>query len=135
VTIRRLRVHPFGFFADKEVPFLPGLNVVLGPNEAGKSTLFFAIKNSLLRTGLTKKEFMRFLARFLPSGGGDTLRVDLEFQTDGGTYLLTRRWGPKPGSELTLPGGGSLTEEDAVGAMGTGSGSTSGSPRMGPMRI
>jgi len=35
VIVRRLRVHPFGFFADREITFQPGLNVILGPNEAG----------------------------------------------------------------------------------------------------
>ncbi len=116
MIVRRLRVSPFGFFADREVRFLPGLNVVVGPNEAGKSTLFHAIRSSLLRTKMPRNKFAQLLERFLPAGGGDTLRVELEFEAQGGAYLLRRKWGPHPASELTLPGGGSLTDEDAVSA-------------------
>ena len=54
MIVTRLRVHPFGFFSDREIGFAPGLNVVLGPNEAGKSTIFSAIRSSLLRTRLKK---------------------------------------------------------------------------------
>lgn len=114
MILTRLRVNPFGFFADREVRFSPGLNVILGPNEAGKSTLFGAMKSVLLRTALKKPEFKKYLDRYLPVSGGDTLKVELEFQAEGGSYTLARRWGPHPASELTLPEGGSLTDDDAV---------------------
>jgi len=40
------------------VDFLPGLNVVLGPNEAGKSTLFHAVRHVLfVPAKLRKPEF------------------------------------------------------------------------------
>ena len=51
MILRRLRVHPFGRFADREVTFGPSLTVVLGPNEAGKSTLLSAVKNALFEPG------------------------------------------------------------------------------------
>ena len=38
--LERIRIDAFGRFADKTVgPFSPGLNVVFGRNEAGKSTM------------------------------------------------------------------------------------------------
>jgi DNA repair protein SbcC/Rad50 len=116
VILRRLRVHPFGFFADRDLRFSPGLNVVLGPNEAGKSTLFGAVKSSFLKTRLTRPQFQQYIARYVPVTGGDVVRVELEFDAAGGTWILRRCWGPSPASELMLPGGGSLMDEEAITA-------------------
>ena len=114
MIVQRLRVNPFGFFADREVQFASGLNVIVGPNEAGKSTLFSALRSSLLRTKLQKIEFSRHIERFLPAAGGDAVRVELQFAVDESVYVLRRRWGPQPASEMVLPTGGSLSDDDAI---------------------
>ena len=114
MIITGLRLHPFAFFADKRVAFGPGLNVVIGPNEAGKSTLFNAARSALLRTRLRKPEFEKNLGKFLPAGGGDTLRVEMEFESGAGKHILKRTWGPRPSSELVLPGGGALTDDEKI---------------------
>ncbi|MGA2480622.1 MAG: AAA family ATPase [Spirochaetia bacterium] len=116
MILRRLRLHPFGFFADRQVSFAPGLNIVLGPNEAGKSTLFAAVKSSFLRTKLSKPKLEQHIGRYMPISGGDVVRVELELQAAGGTWLLRRRWGASPASELVLPAGGSLVDDDAISA-------------------
>ena len=57
MILRRLQLHPFAGSADREVRFEPGLNVILGPNEAGKSTLRRALRQALLvSTKLSKRE-------------------------------------------------------------------------------
>ncbi len=114
MIVTRLRLHPFGFFSDKEIRFLPGLNVVLGPNEAGKSTLFSAVRSSLLRTRLKKPEFDKLMARYLPASGGDMARLELEFTTAEGTWVIKRQWGAGAQSELLLPGGGVLADEEKI---------------------
>ncbi len=114
MIVSRLRVHPFGFFSDKEVVFTPGLNVVAGPNEAGKSTLFSAIRSSLLRTKLRKPEFDKLIGRHLPAGGGDVARLELEFVTGEGRWVLKRQWGAGARSELLLPSGGTLVDDEAI---------------------
>ena len=114
MIVRRVRVHPFGGFEDREVAFSPGLNVVLGPNEAGKSTLFNAVKCSFLRTKLTKQKFAQFIEKFLPAGGGDIVRLELEFTAAEATWVLKRRWGQAPASELTRQGSGTLGDDDAI---------------------
>ena len=113
MIVSRLRVHPFGFFSDKEVVFTPGLNVVAGPNEAGKSTLFSAIRSSLLRTKLRKPEFDKLIGRHLPAGGGDVARLELEFVTGEGRWVLKRQWGAGARSELLLPSG-TLVDDEAI---------------------
>ncbi len=45
MIIERLRLQRFGRFVDRDFEFRPGLNVVYGPNEAGKST----IRESIVR--------------------------------------------------------------------------------------
>ena len=117
MIVTRLRVHPFGFFSDREIRFTPGLNVVLGPNEAGKSTIFSAIRSSLLRTRLRKPEFDKLMARHLPAGGGDMARLELEFTTSEGRWALRRQWGAGAGSELRLPGGGVLADDERIREM------------------
>ena len=47
MRLRSLRIDGFGRLADRTFEFGPGLNVVAGPNEAGKSTLAAAIVAAL----------------------------------------------------------------------------------------
>jgi recombinational DNA repair ATPase RecF len=59
VKLRSLRVDGFGRLADRTFEFGPGLNVVVGPNEAGKSTLAAAIVASLYGLGRGEKDRWR----------------------------------------------------------------------------
>ena len=43
MIISTLKVNPFAGIKEREIAFEPKLNVILGPNEAGKSTLLNAI--------------------------------------------------------------------------------------------
>ena len=54
------------------------------------------------------------MARFLPVGGGDTLEAELEFQIGTGRFVLRRSWGSRPASQLLLPGGSTLNDEDTI---------------------
>ena len=47
MRLRSLRIDGFGRLADRTFEFGPGLNVVVGPNEAGKSTLAAALVAAL----------------------------------------------------------------------------------------
>jgi DNA repair exonuclease SbcCD ATPase subunit len=59
MRIRTLRVDGFGRLADRTFAFGPGLNVVVGPNEAGKSTLAAAIVAALYGLQRGEKERWR----------------------------------------------------------------------------
>ena len=41
----KIRLHPFAGLTDLTLEFAPGLNTVVGENEAGKSTVFRALEN------------------------------------------------------------------------------------------
>ncbi len=114
MKIKRVKLQPFGGIIRREVAFSPGLNVVLGPNEAGKSTIFHAIQKVFFtRTRLRKPQFAREMERFIPVGG-DTCRVELDFEVAGQAYRLERSWGSEAASRLILADGVQLTDEEEI---------------------
>lgn len=116
MRLHSLRLHPFGRFSDQTVSFAPGLNVVLGPNEAGKSTLFRAVRTVLFEPSrLGKLRLNEIAGQLFPVGGGDHAAVEAILEARDGRYALRRRWGASPSAELTLPGGASVSEERTIG--------------------
>lgn len=113
MILKTLSIDVFAGLSSREFSFEPGLNVVLGPNEAGKSTLFRAVALALTTPSrLGKRDADRILARYLPVSGGDTIAVELSFDHDGRTYRLARRWGGSPATRLELPDGGLITSDE-----------------------
>ncbi|HEY5520362.1 MAG TPA: ATP-binding protein, partial [Candidatus Limnocylindrales bacterium] len=49
MNITRLRLKDFRRHAQLDIEFKPGLNIVRGPNEAGKSTIQRALEMGLFR--------------------------------------------------------------------------------------
>ena len=49
MRIRRLQIKDFRRYRDLDIDFAPGLTVVRGPNEAGKSTIQRAIELAITR--------------------------------------------------------------------------------------
>ena len=68
-----VRAHPFGPFDDRTLVLAPGLNVVYGPNEAGKSSWHAALYAGLCgmrrRKGALSAEDRRFRDRHRPWDG------------------------------------------------------------------
>ena len=115
VKLQQLEIKSFGALSNKLVSFSPDLTVILGPNEAGKSTLFFALDHVLLTpSNLTETEKKRRLVSFFPAGGGDSIHASLRFTHAGGDYALMRQWGNNPLSELTLPDGSLVSEDGKI---------------------
>jgi exonuclease SbcC len=98
-----------------ELDFSEGVNVILGPNEAGKTTIFHAIEHSLFTpTSLPPGKFNDEMGRFLPAGGGDTVRVEVQLMEGDTLYLLQRSWGKSKGSILTQPDGSIISDEEEI---------------------
>lgn len=115
MIIKRIKIDPFGGLSGRELEFQSELNVIVGPNEAGKSTIFNAIQKVLLiPVQLYKKDFEREIERFLPIGGGDTVHVELHFDHDKKPYILKKTWGGTRSAELKLPGGSVITNDDTI---------------------
>jgi len=60
VIVNRLWIRTFGALAGQTVELHEGMNVVVGLNEAGKSTIFRALAHTLLTpTDIDKRRFDR----------------------------------------------------------------------------
>jgi len=121
MKIKSIQLKPFAGISDKKIEFCPGLTVILGPNEAGKSTLLNALKSVLFtEVELTKVRFERLMKEYMPVKGGDTIRVYLEFRAEGKDYFLEKIWKPggrKGSSILKSPDQGEFTIEEEVSRM------------------
>lgn len=71
MILRRIELRHFGRFGEVDFTFRPGLNLVAGPNEAGKTTLMEAIPAVLF--GVRQKE------RYRPWGRQGSCGAALEF--------------------------------------------------------
>lgn len=117
MILSTLHVTSFAALASVSIELEPGLNIILGPNEAGKSTLFRALQHLLLTpVNLNKRSFQERIRPLLPVGGGDTVSCALEFRAGTERFRLEKSWGASPAAELALPDGSRVTEAEAVEA-------------------
>ncbi len=93
MRLHRLKVTNFAGIGEADIAFGPGLNVLFGPNDLGKSSLADAIRLALLLPfGSTDSD------PYIPwAGGGDPV-VHLTFATDEQRYWRVRKQFGKGGS-------------------------------------
>jgi exonuclease SbcC len=115
MILKHVAIESFGGVAGKKLDLKEGLNIVLGPNESGKSTIFNALSHCLFTTSkLTAAQFKKQMQRFVPIAGGDTISVSIDFECDGRPYTLNRRWGATKASSLTLPEGSMISDPTKI---------------------
>jgi exonuclease SbcC len=117
MILNKLILCPFAGFTNREVEFKKGLNVILGANEAGKSTLVNAIKASLFEpTNLGKRDLEKFAHAYFPKGNADQAKIILDFNAGKSQYTLEKTWGVGKSSKLTSSEGDSINDEASVQA-------------------
>lgn len=94
VIIRNCRLH-----SELRHTFSPGLNLIAGPNETGKSTLVEAMHRGLFLRAKGSAEAHRALA---PLGGGIP-EVELGIEAGGRRYVLRKRYSRSTGSTILAP--------------------------------
>ena len=112
MKLRRLAVNQFKRFTEpKQLGELgDSLNLVVGPNELGKSTLLDALRAVL---------FERYSSKALPirelqnDRSGAAPVVELVFEVNGARFTLTKRFVKNPYARLRCPDG-TLLEADAA---------------------
>jgi len=115
MIISRITLSPFAGIPHLDLSFSDGLNVILGANETGKSTVFHALYNVIFTEAkLTPGRFKKLMNRFLPVGSGDTIAVELHFKHNNTVHCLKRKWGPAAGAELKLPNGNIISDESTI---------------------
>ncbi len=104
MKISRVDVRAFGSLSDCSLDFFPGMNVIVGDNETGKSTVYRALAHTLLtRTDLDKRRLSKELGPFFPRPDGNAIECTLEL--DDGACVLRRRWGADAQEEFKTPDG------------------------------
>lgn len=115
MIIRKIKLEPFAGSAARTYSFNDGLNVLLGPNESGKSTFVNALKAILfINTDLTPSKFKTLMTDYLPITGGDTIHVAAELLYDNTIYTLEKYWGATRSVKLHLNGGTVFTSPDDI---------------------
>lgn len=94
VSMKNFRKH-----RSATLQFGPGLTVVRGGNEAGKSTGYEAIAYALFGVGALRTPLDKAVTWGEPV---NSLKVDLDLTVDHVTYVVTRS---KSGAEVNYPGG------------------------------
>jgi energy-coupling factor transporter ATP-binding protein EcfA2 len=92
----------------------PGLNVIAGDNEAGKSTLLAAMRAALFErhrvTGQVIEEMLPYGRQVRPT-------VEMDFSLDGSDYRLLKAFGSRPEARLVGAGGTEWTGDEADDAL------------------
>lgn len=125
MKICALRVASCGRF-DSPVAiegFSGGLDVMVGPNELGKSTLLRALKAALFERHTTRKAEIEALR---PYGGGAPL-IEVDFEIAGRRWRLRKQFLAERTAELAALGGGSVArgadaESELERLLGVGNG-------------
>ena len=97
MILRRLLVRRFLGFPDASFAFAPGINVVVGSNEAGKSTLRAAIRTALYGNPATTSPARR--DEFRTWGADAPPELVLEFEVGGKGFTLSKDFA---GRKVTL---------------------------------
>jgi len=115
MILSRITLSPFAGIPHLDLNFTDGLNVILGANEAGKSTVFHSLYHVIFTEAkLTPGRFKKLMNRFIPLGGGDTIAVELEFKHKNADHFLKRKWGPAAEAQLKLPNGNIISDESTI---------------------
>jgi hypothetical protein len=87
MRIERIALDNFLVFREAAVELAPGLNVVLSPNEGGKSSLFRGIAAGFYANASTQKSDILALTRW---GSAERFRIEIDFLLGGVSYRLVR---------------------------------------------
>lgn len=87
-----------------------GLNIIVGPNEMGKSTLLDALRAALFEKYSSKAQPITALQNVRNQAGPV---VELAFEVDDGTYRIRKRFVKKPYAHLFCPDGRRLEGDEA----------------------
>jgi DNA repair exonuclease SbcCD ATPase subunit len=97
MRLLRLQVADFGAVERADIELGPGLNVLYGPNDLGKSTLAAALRAVLLLPHASSAA-----TRFAPWHSGRSPTVTLSFEVEGRVWRVTKSWGRGSGGSSLL---------------------------------
>ena len=106
MKIQSFSTEQFAGVVDKEISFSEGINVILGNNESGKSTIVNAMYHALTTPVAPKKTTKKPSADFQKSGsfstnGANTINANIKLNTADDEYLIKKVW-DLSGDETTI---------------------------------
>lgn len=87
MKIKKLKIDKYKKFKGLELNFKPGINVIVGKNEAGKSTVVKAIMDSLFLNPATKTKDVKETQSWFESALG---KISLEFELNHENYSIIK---------------------------------------------
>lgn len=113
MNINRFKTDQFAGIIDRDIAFQDGMNVILGNNEAGKSTIIAGIYSTLFQPAEAKKssgEYTQFEEIYKPAGKD----IDEGLYTDGTVDLtvngekirVEKNWFCNPDTKVRISGTG-----------------------------
>lgn len=120
MKIKKVTCEQFAGAQDREIAFEDGLNIIVGENESGKSTIVDLIYHLLFKSvkldGRSDAEFMdRYFPKKISGHQGDVVDGVLRFETSNGSYKISKEWGKGQGScKLTIPDGTIIRSTDEI---------------------
>src|ERR1700692_1809332 len=104
MILKSLEAPDFRKFRDplKIHGFTNGFNIVVEPNETGKSTLLEALRAAFFVRHSAKTELVR---SYVPNGDDVAPLVTVQFDLNGGVWTLEKQFLRSPFVRLAGPGG------------------------------
>lgn len=117
MKIEKFETEQFAGLRQIDMEFEDGLNVILGPNEAGKSTIIDGIHASLFKNvnlKMNNKKDIDFSYRFMPKPNGDSIDGKLVFSHKDDIYTIEKEWGANQSISLVTPDGIKLKNQNSI---------------------
>ena len=112
MKIRSFETENFAGIKNRKVNFTEGINVLFGPNEAGKSTIIDGIFHTIFTPAKLHKSSDRDFYEKYFSPDSDTINSRVEFEKDNHVYILEKQWSkPKDFSERLILDDGSIVTD------------------------
>lgn len=112
MRIKCISCTQFAGIRDRRLSLNDGINLIYGKNESGKSTLVNLLSRTLFQNavidGRSDKEFKELYfpgARKGSKTKGDFANGEVTFDTENGTYTLSKEWGSDSRCFLSTPDG------------------------------
>lgn len=120
MIIKKYTCKRFAGIKDIDLEFENGLNVILGSNEAGKSTVVEGIHSVLFKSskvGRRATEDVDFRNKFMPVSSGDSIDGELFLSFSDGEYRIKKEWGVEPLSQMITPSSDIIRNEETIKEM------------------